>query len=109
MDNLPQGTTNYDVFRMNDGKEAHLIVSEEGERNFSDLVLRTLSSESWFRLVNDSVQYGKVDENSVLSATLAGPSNEGGNYFLCISIKIKVREGVGGKEYIPTVVGLEAK
>ena len=97
------------IWRRPDGKEAHLIVSEEGERNFRDLVLRTLSNESWFRLVSDSVQDGKVDENSVLSATLAGPSNEGGNYFLCVSIKIKVREGVGGKEYIPAVVGLEPK
>ena len=70
------------IWRRPDGKEAHLIVSEEGERNFRDLVLRALSNESWLRLVNDSVQDGKVDENSVLSATLAGPSNEGGKLFL---------------------------
>ena len=86
-----------------------MIVSEEDERNFRDIVLRALSNESSFPLVNDSVRDGKIDENSVLTATLAGPSNEGGNYFLCVSFKIKAREGVGGKEYIPAVVGLEPK
>ena len=97
------------VWRRPDGKEAHLIVNEEGERNFRDLVLRTLQSESSFRLVNDAVRDGKINENSVLTTTLAGPSNEGGNYFLCVSIKVTAQEGVEGQEYIPTVVGLEAK
>ncbi len=96
------------IWRRPDGKEAHLIVSEEGERNLGDLVLHALSNESCLRFVNDSVQDGKIDENSVLSATLTGPPKEGENYFMCVSIKIKVREGVGGKEYIPTIVGLEA-
>ena len=88
------------IWRRPDGKEAHLIVSEEGERNFRDIVLRALSNESWFRLVNESVENGKIDKNSVLAATLAGPSNEGGNYFLCVSFKVTARKGVGGKEYI---------
>ena len=96
------------VWRRPDGKEAHLIVSEEEERNFRDIVQRALSNESSFQLLNDAVRDGKIDENSVLTTTLAGPSNEGGNYFLCVSIKVKAREGVGGKDYIPAVVGLEA-
>ena len=96
------------VWRRPDGKEAHLIVSEEAERNFKDIVLRALSNDSSLRLVNDSVRDGKIDTNSVLTATLAGPSNDGGNYFLCVSIKIQAREGEEGKEYIPVVAGLEA-
>ena len=50
-----------------------------------------------------------MDTNTVLTATLAGPANEGGNYFLCVSIKVQAQEGEDGKEYIPVVAGLEAE
>ena len=86
-----------------------MIVSEEGERNFRDVVQRALSNESLLQLLNDAVRDGKIDENSVLTSTLAGPSNEGGNYFLCVSIKLRAQQGAEGKEYIPAVVGLSAK
>ena len=65
-----------------------MIVSEEGERNFRDVVLRTVQGESAVRVVNDAVRDGRIDENSILTTTLAGPLNEGGNYFLCVSIKV---------------------
>ena len=98
------------VWRRPDGKEAHLIVSEEDERNFRDIVLRTLSNESSFRLVNDSVRDGNIDENSGPDGDLGRPLRmKEENYFLCVSFKVKAHEGVGGKEYIPAVVGLEPK
>ena len=97
------------VWRRPDGKEAHFIVSEEAERNFRDIVLRALSNDTSLRFLNESIRDGKMDANSVLTATLAGPANEGGNYFLCISIKVQARESEEGKEYIPVVAGLEAE
>lgn len=64
-----------------------MIVSEEHERNLREIVQRALSNESLFQRPNDAVRDGKINDNSVLTAILAGPSNEGGNYFLCVSIK----------------------
>ena len=96
------------VWRRSDGKEAHLIVSEEAERNYRDIVRRALRDDT-SRLLNDSIRDGKMDTNTVLTATLAGPANEGGNYFLCVSIKVQAQEGEDGKEYIPVVAGLEAE
>ena len=97
------------VWRRPDGKEAHLIVSEEPERNYGEVVLKVLAEKSLLQRLNDAVRDGTVSANSVVAVTLAGPTNEGGNYFLCVSTKVKAREGKAGREYIPIVVGLEPK
>ena len=49
-----------------------------------------------------------LDGKTALTATLAGPANEGGNYFLCVSTTIGTREGERGKEYVPNVSGLSS-
>ena len=90
-----------------DGKEAHLIVSEEAERNFGKLVLDVLKGESFLQQLNKTVHDGKISVNSVLNLTLAGPANEGGNYFMCVSTKVQSGEGTSGTEYVPIVIGLE--
>ena len=97
------------IWRRPDGKEGHLIVSEERERNFRKIVLDVLKNDNFLLLVNESVRAGTIHANSVLTTTLAGPANEGGNYFLCVSTEVQTRESRKGKEYVPIVAGLDAK
>ncbi len=97
-------------WRRPDGKEAHLIVSEEAERNFRDIVLKALANEDFLQALREAAESGGdvLDGKTALTATLAGPANEGGNYFLCVSTTIGTREGERGKEYVPMVAGLSS-
>ena len=96
------------LWRRPDGKEAHLIVSEEAERNFKEIVLKALMNEDFLQVVREAAESGSdiLDGKTALTATLAGPANEGGNYFLCVSTTIGTRVGERGKEYVPIVAGL---
>ena len=96
------------LWRRPDGKEAHLIVSEEAERNFKEIVLKALTNEDFLQDLREAAERGGdvLDGKTALTATLAGPANEGGNYFLCVSTTIGTREGERGKEYVPIVAGL---
>ena len=96
------------VWRRPDGKEAHLIVSEEEERNFKEIVLKALTNNGFLRELREAAEGGgdELDDRTALTATLAGPANKGGNYFLCVSTTIGTREGERGKEYVPIVAGL---
>lgn len=96
------------LWRRPDGKEAHLIVSEEAERNFKEVVLKALTNEDILRALREAAESRDdvLDGKTPLTATLAGPANEGGNYFLCVSTTIGTREGERGKEYVPIVTGL---
>ena len=98
------------LWRRPDGKEAHLIVSEEAERNFKEIVLKALTNEDSLRALREAAERGDdvLDGKTALTATLAGPANEGGNYFLCVSTTIGTREGERGKEYVPNVSGLSS-
>ena len=96
------------LWRRPDGKEAHLIVSEEAERNFKEIVLKALMNEDFLQVLREAAESGSdiLDGKTALTATLAGPANEGGNYFLCVSTTIGTRVGERGKEYVPIVAGL---
>ena len=98
------------LWRRPDGKEVHLIVSEETERNFKEIVLKALTNEKFTRALRETAEGGGdvMAGGTALTATLAGPANEGGNYFLCVSTTIGTRESEQGKEYFPIVAGLSS-
>ena len=98
------------LWRRPDGKEAHLVVSEEAERNFKEIVLKALTNEDFLRDLREAAEGGGdvSDGKTALTATLAGPANEGGNYFLCVSTTIGTRDSGRGKEYVPVVAGLSS-
>ena len=98
------------LWRRPDGKEAHLVVSEEAETNFKEIVLKALTNEDFLRDLHEAAEGGGdvLDGKTALTATLAGPANEGGNYFLCVSTTIGTRECERGKEYVPIVAGLSS-
>ena len=98
------------LWRRPDGKEAHLVVSEEAERNFKEIVLKALTNEDFLRDLREAAERGGdvLDGKTALTATLAGPANEGGNYFLCVSTTIGTRESERAKEYFPIVTGLSS-
>ena len=107
------GSETLGLWRRPDGKEAHLIVSEESERNFKEIVLKALTNEDFLRDLRDPREPAEgggdvLDGKTALTATLAGPANEGGNYFLCVSTTIGTRESERGKEYFPIVTGLSS-
>ena len=102
------GSETLALWRRPDGKEAHLIVSEGAERNFKEIVLKALTNEDFLQVLREAAESGSniLDGKTALTATLAGPANEGGNYFLCVSTTIGTRESERGKEYVPIVAGL---
>ena len=102
------GSETLAVWRRPDGKEAHLIVNEEAERNYKEVVLKTLTNDDILRALREAAESGGdvLDGKTTLTATLAGPTKGGGNYFLCVSTTIGTREGKRGKEYVPIVAGL---
>ena len=104
------GSETLALWRRPDGKEAHLIVSEEAERNFKEIVLKALTNEDFLQALREATESGGdvLDGKTALTATLAGPANEGSNYFLCVSTTIGTREGERGKEYVPMVAGLSS-
>ena len=65
-------------------------------------------NEDFLQVVREAAESGSdiLDGKTALTATLAGPAKEGGNYFLCVSTTIGTREGERGKEYVPVVTGL---
>ena len=104
------GSETLAVWRRPDGKEAHLIVSEEAERNFKEIVLKALNNEDFLQALREAAERGDDvrDGKTALTAPLAGLENEDGNYFLCVSTTIGTREGERGKEYVPIVAGLSS-
>ena len=104
------GSETLALWRRPDGKEAHLIVSEEAERNFKEIVQKALTNEDFLQAMREAAESGGdvLDGKTALTATLAGPANEGGNYFLCVSTTIGTKEGERGKEYVPMVAGLSS-
>ena len=95
------------VWHREDGKEAHLIVSEEAERNFKDIVKKTLTNKAVLQNLNKRIGNEVWEHDKMMTATLAGPANEGGNYFLSVSTTIHAKEGKHGKEFIPIVSGVD--
>ena len=97
-------------WRRPDGKEAHLIVREEAERNFKEAVLKAMANDDILRALRGAAESKAdvLDGKTTLTAILAGPATEGGNFPLCVSATIGTREGVGGKEYVPMVAGLSS-
>ena len=95
------------VWRREDGKEAHLIVSEESERNFKDIVKRTLTNKTVLQSLKKEIGDEVWDDDRTIIATLAGPTNEGGNYILSVAMTIQARDGKHGKDFIPIVSGVD--
>ena len=96
------------IWRRQDGKEAHVIVSEEAERNFKDIVMKTLTNKAVLQNLNDAIQNAPWDDDRVVTVALAGPANEGGNYFLSVATTIQARDEKHGKEFIPIVSGIDS-
>ena len=104
------GSETLAVWRRPDGKEAHLLVAEEGERNLREILLKALASGDILQAAREAAESGGdvLDGKRALTATLSGPANEGGNYVLCFSATIGTRESERGKEYFPIVAGVSS-
>ena len=89
------------IWRRGDGKEAHLIVSEEAERNMKDVVRRTLGNKTLLTSIKEKMGEESLDEKRVWTVAMGGPVEEGGNYILTVSVKFRVDESIGDVELFP--------
>ena len=81
------------IWRRKDGKEAHLIVCEEAERNMKDVVRKVLASKTFLTGIKEKIGEEILDKERVYMASMGGPAEEGGNYILTVSVKFDAEEG----------------
>ncbi len=80
------------IWRREDGKEAHLIVCEEAERNMKDVVKRVLENKAFLTNIKENMGEDALDEERAFTVAMGGPAEEGGNYVLTVSAKFKAEE-----------------